>query len=171
MKWILSVSAVTFILAIMAFKKGKTKTAGNSGFAVVELFTSEGCSSCPSADEAVAKLLEDNTGNVYVLGFHVDYWNRLGWKDVYSSNIYSQRQQEYAGKLNSGVYTPQAIVNGTYQFTGSDARQLHTRVQEGIAGNKQVVINLQAASGSNQTLNVSYTLPAGLHGILNIALV
>src|SRR4051812_49377557 len=71
-----------------------TKT-GN-GFAVVELFTSEGCSSCPPADKAVAKLLKENNNNVYVLAYHVDYWDNLGWKDMFSSAIYTQTQRAYA---------------------------------------------------------------------------
>lgn len=174
MKWILSLSTVLLIVVVTAFtiiNKNKHNPAGNNGFAVVELFTSEGCSSCPPADEAVAKLLGDNNSNVYVLGFHVDYWNRLGWRDVYSSSAYSQRQQQYAVKLGSGVYTPQAIVNGSAQFTGSDAGQLHTRVQAGLTNDKNSAININAESSGSQNINVSYTLPAGQHGILNIALV
>src|ERR1700749_1590133 len=90
------------------------KTSDTRSFAVVELFTSEGCSSCPPADELVAKIQkEDNGKPVYILAFHVDYWNRLGWKDVFSSADYSARQQQYARWLKSSEgYTPQAIVNG-----------------------------------------------------------
>ena len=55
----------------------------DDGFAVVELFTSEGCSSCPPADRAVEKLLKQHSRNVYVLGYHVDYWDNLGWKDIF----------------------------------------------------------------------------------------
>lgn len=174
MKWILSLGAVLLIVAVTAFTINiprKSKAAVNNGFAIVELFTSEGCSSCPLADESVAKLLGDNNSNVYVLGFHVDYWNRLGWQDAYSSHSYSQRQQQYAAKLGSDIYTPQAIVNGTVQFTGSDAGQLHTRVQEGLTGKAGVVINISAESSNGHSINVSYNLPDNQHGILNIALV
>src|ERR1700748_3559727 len=81
---------------------------GDKGFAVVELFTSEGCSSCPPADAVVAKLEKENADKpIYILAFHVDYWNRLGWKDVFSSGEYSQRQEQYSKWLRSGsVYTP-----------------------------------------------------------------
>src|SRR5436305_619554 len=76
----------------IALKKEKTNTDGK-GFAVVELFTSEGCSSCPPADELVARIQKENRDKqVYILAFHVDYWNRLGWKDVFSSADYSKRQ-------------------------------------------------------------------------------
>src|ERR1700733_12538487 len=81
------------------------------GFAVVELFTSEGCSSCPPADEVLAKIATEYKDYVYVLGFHVDYWDRLGWKDVYSSADYTRRQQEYARAFKlSSIYTPEAVV-------------------------------------------------------------
>ncbi|MEO7394634.1 MAG: DUF1223 domain-containing protein, partial [Chitinophagaceae bacterium] len=88
----------------------KTLKPGNHHMAVLELFTSQGCSSCPSAD----RLLEtfNRKENVIALSFHVDYWNRLGWRDPYSSKEYTQRQYEYASALNSSVYTPQLIVNG-----------------------------------------------------------
>lgn len=68
----------------------------DAGFAVVELFTSEGCSSCPPADAAVATLLSKRAANVYVLSFHVDYWNRLGWNDPFSQAAFSARQRTYA---------------------------------------------------------------------------
>jgi hypothetical protein len=60
------------------------ETKAGTGFAVIELFTSEGCSSCPPADKAVAALLKEHNSNVYVLSYHVDYWNNLGWKDIFS---------------------------------------------------------------------------------------
>src|SRR5271155_1276675 len=76
------------------------KDAGN-GFAVVELFTSEGCSSCPPADDLIARVQqEDKDLPVYILAFHVDYWNRLGWKDAFSDAAYSDRQRRYAAWLN-----------------------------------------------------------------------
>ncbi len=58
------------------------------GFAVVELFTSEGCSSCPAADAAIAQLLSKQIKDVYILSYHVDYWNRLGWKDEFSKSLF-----------------------------------------------------------------------------------
>ena len=107
-----------------------------NGFALVELFTSEGCSSCPSADELVTRLSKEKKDNVYILAYHVDYWNRLGWKDKFSKAEFSKRQQDYAGLLNlDGAYTPQIVVNGKVQFVGSDERKLYDVV------NKVTVIN------------------------------
>src|SRR5437868_7104052 len=74
--------------------KNKAGTKQNS-FAVLELFTSEGCSSCPPADAVMAKLSAEYKENVYALGFHVDYWNRLGWTDTFSNAAYSRRQERY----------------------------------------------------------------------------
>ncbi|MEZ4886145.1 MAG: DUF1223 domain-containing protein [Chitinophagales bacterium] len=91
--------------------------------AVVELFTSQGCSSCPPADRVLRELIEEGkqTGKrIYGLSFHVDYWNYLGWKDPYSKTDFSDRQRHYNQHLKSrGSYTPQMIVNGVSEFVGS----------------------------------------------------
>ena len=85
---------------------------------IVELFTSQGCSSCPPADELISQLRKER--GVIPLAFHVDYWDGLGWKDAFSSRQWTQRQMLYvrAMHLNS-AYTPQAIVNGSVQLVGS----------------------------------------------------
>jgi hypothetical protein len=86
---------------------------------VVELFTSEGCSSCPPADKLLAELAI--RPDVLALSFHVDYWDRLGWKDPYSSREATERQNHYATLLDLGtVYTPQIIIDGKWQAVGSD---------------------------------------------------
>jgi len=91
---------------------------------LVELFTSEGCSSCPSADKNLAFLEKQQPvtkADIITLAFHVDYWDRLGWKDRFSSPLFSRRQEEYstALKLDSN-YTPQMIVDGRAEFVGSN---------------------------------------------------
>ncbi|MFZ3238044.1 MAG: DUF1223 domain-containing protein [Stellaceae bacterium] len=86
---------------------------------VVELFTSEGCSSCPPADALLAELAL--RPDVLALSFHIDYWDRLGWKDPFSSSAATLRQQHYAGLFDTGsVYTPQIVVDGHWQAVGSD---------------------------------------------------
>lgn len=86
---------------------------------VVELFTSQGCSSCPPAD-ALLRELAPRQG-VLALGYHISYWDRLGWKDPLSSDASTARQKAYAGRFNGGqVYTPQIVVDGTREMVGSD---------------------------------------------------
>lgn len=98
-------------------------TKARKAAAVVELFTSEGCSSCPAADETLAEITtdEERAGHpVYTLELHVDYWNDLGWVDPFSAAIHSERQRSYARALGlTGIYTPQMLVNGREELVGS----------------------------------------------------
>lgn len=119
----------------------KPKSINNldSGFAVIELFTSEGCSSCPPADILLREIDTKYAGkNIVVLAYHVDYWNRLGWKDPFSDARNTERQNYYAGifGLNS-IYTPQAIVNGKKEFVGSDRSQLETAITSSVEKNRK----------------------------------
>jgi len=92
---------------------------------VVELFTSEGCSSCPPADALLGHLRQDLAAQqieVIPLGLHVDYWNSLGWKDRFSSAAFTHRQEDYTKTMKlDGPYTPQMVVNGQVEFVGNDA--------------------------------------------------
>lgn len=127
------------------------------GFAVVELFTSEGCSSCPPADALVAKVQKESAGQpVYILAFHVDYWNRLGWKDVFSSHEYSSRQYQYSKWLKSEVYTPQVIVNGRIEFVGSDEKSLRNAIKTGLEKPAKTELSLNNTKVEGDKVNVQY---------------
>jgi hypothetical protein len=107
---------------------------------VVELFTSEGCSTCPPAEALLAKLeARQPVEGAYVIALeeHVDYWNQQGWIDSYSSAEWTLRQQEYVAKFKeNGVYTPQMIVDGQRQFVGSRELEAEQAIQEAANGTK-----------------------------------
>ncbi|MBX5044026.1 thioredoxin family protein [Rhizobium lentis] len=111
---------------------------------VVELFTSQGCSSCPPADAAFRKLV--NQGNVIALAYHVDYWNYLGWADTLSSKENTERQYGYARTMGrSNVYTPQAIVNGRGHLAGSDLNGINSRIDSDSSAGNGLTIPISAA--------------------------
>jgi hypothetical protein len=125
-------------------KEQKPKTEKQSkNFVLVELFTSEGCSSCPPADKVLARLeSEQPVENVEIvpLALHVDYWNYLGWRDEFSSAAYSARQNGYAEKFKlDSIYTPQMIVDGQRQFTGSQFDTAVNSIKETAKAKKSAV--------------------------------
>jgi hypothetical protein len=121
---------------------------------VVELFTSEGCSSCPPAD-ALLKLLSQQQpvagAEIVALEEHVDYWNQLGWVDPFSSRDFSARQQDYATAFrNSGVYTPQMVVDGATEFVGSHRDDADAAIRRAAARRKiKVAISQTSDSGKS----------------------
>jgi len=99
----------------------------NAPKGVVELFTSQGCSSCPPADKALETLARE--GKVVALAYHVDYWNYLGWADTLASKDNTARQYAYARMFGrNGVYTPQAVLNGREHINGADLSGIRTRL-------------------------------------------
>jgi hypothetical protein len=108
-----------FISGLAVSAGSVAATAGESPRGVVELFTSQGCSSCPPADALMNKLSQDRT--LVALTFPVDYWDYLGWKDTLARPEFTQRQRSYAGSRGDrAIYTPQAVVNGREHVVGSD---------------------------------------------------
>jgi hypothetical protein len=103
---------------------------------VVELFTSEGCSSCPPADALLAKLdQQQRLGNAEIIALeeHVDYWDGLGWRDPFSSAQWTERQQNYASSFgNEGIYTPQMVVDGRTEFVGSSQSRARSAIAEAV---------------------------------------
>jgi hypothetical protein len=152
-------------------RKPASKHLAANGFAVIELFTSEGCSSCPSADEAIANLLAKDIKNVYVMGYHVDYWNRLGWKDQFSKAEYSERQNKYAAVLGlNSVYTPQVVVNGSSEFVGSDQDMLNSTVENDLQNETNQNVSVTASKAYN-TVNINYNIDGNSEVLLNLALI
>lgn len=165
---------------ILSFKKNKGVTDSNAmfePFAVIELFTSQGCSSCPPADELLARTITDakkSGKKIFALSFHVDYWNRLGWKDPFSSSNFSQRQKDYAAALNlDGAYTPQMIVNGSNQFVGSDNNSLAQSLAKAL--NTKAAVNFTALTAiykSGKTIALQYAVEGNFAASkINVALI
>lgn len=149
----------------------KTSDRQSNGFAVVELFTSEGCSSCPSADVTVAKLLSKHIDNVYILSYHVDYWNRLGWKDPFSHAAFTARQSQYSRSFSlNTIYTPQVIVNGSSEFVGSNEVKLNTVVENNINNGVRSGLQVETERKDNQ-LVVHYNISSQEPVLLNMAFV
>ena len=123
-------------------------------FAVVELFTSEGCSSCPPAEQYLNDLVAEARAknlSIYPLAFHVDYWNYLGWQDVDSDRRYSERQREYARHAGAErIYTPQMIVNGEVAFVGSNRQQGEAAVALALRRPAEVGLQLQLRRNANE---------------------
>ena len=105
-----------------------------SSTVIVELFTSEGCSSCPPADSLLKKLSEEAAipgVEIIALEEHVDYWDHLGWKDPFSSSAFTERQNDYARKFgNGGAYTPQMVIDGQKEVIGSRSQEARELIQK-----------------------------------------
>jgi hypothetical protein len=140
---------------------------------LVELFTSEGCSSCPPADALLSKLLSAqpiDTVEVVPLEFHVDYWDRLGWKDPFASAAYSKRQQDYSRHFGPDkVYTPQVVVDGQAELVGSDEAKVVDAIRSAAA--KKHLPLAVSASARGSVVRVSVEAPAAAAGLEPTAIV
>ena len=166
MKFILAGIGLVFFSVLMGLGVRQTNTQASAtkpGLTrtpvVVELFTSEGCSSCPPADALLVKLYKDQPvdgADVIALEEHVDYWDGLGWKDPFSSFEWTRRQQEYAAAFRNGsVYTPQMVVDGQAEFVGSRQRQSEKEISDGTRRAKTEVIVTPNGSGAGGTPQIS----------------
>lgn len=157
---------LALVISITTFGQSNTNNTGKKGFAVLELFTSEGCSSCPPADDLMGKIQKEYKDKpVYVLSYHVDYWDDLGWKDLFSNADYTKRQYEYAKWLKKEpIYTPQLIINGKADYIGSQetlirggtTKMLSKPAKVNLAistqqGKSWVVVNYKVSGNSKST--------------------
>jgi hypothetical protein len=137
------------------------KTAASSSV-LVELFTSEGCSSCPPADKLLAELDDNqpiNGAQVIALSEHVDYWNRLGWKDPFSSAQFTERQTDYSRTLHvEDIYTPQMIVDGRIEFVGN---QRETALEAIAKSAQSPKARIEAAIKSSNANSITLSVHAG----------
>lgn len=137
--------------------------------AVVELFTSEGCSSCPPADRLLGELAAQ--AGVIPLAFHVDYWDRLGWPDRFADADYSKRQRAYAAALpDRRVYTPQMVVDGRVGFVGSVRDRAREAIADAVAKQDLAVVSLEQRGRSGGAVLLAYTVSDTEGNDLNVAL-
>ena len=128
--------------------------AGGPAKGVIELFTSQGCSSCPPADRTLEGIV--SRGGFITLAWHVDYWDYLGWKDTFSAKSATNRQESYNLKLGAGVFTPQFVVNGKHIGLGGEGEGLPVTVNvKNNGGNLSV--SAGTGNGSATLYLVSYT--------------
>ena len=166
------------LLAAFTHQASKTTTqpSQNKGFVLLELFTSQGCSSCPAADKLLEKTIVEaqKTGKkIYALSYHVDYWDRLGWKDPYSQAQFTQRQYNYSEWFgNPNVYTPQVVANGQEEFVGSNAGKMVQVVDKMLKDEPKINITFETVEWKNDRLNLAINLSnLPKNSQLNIALV
>jgi hypothetical protein len=139
-------------------KNNRNDTIPDRGFALLELFTSEGCSSCPPADRLLASIAKEaGSRPIYLLSEHVDYWDNLGWKDIFSQRQFSQRQYRYDALLKAQVYTPQLIINGKTVCLGSDEAAVNNAVKNAVAAKTKVNLNLKASLRGKE-MGISYEI-------------
>lgn len=138
----LALAAATLLVTHSA-----TAEAGERQRGVVELFTSQGCSSCPPADATLAAFAQRD--DVIALAYHVDYWDYLGWSDTLASPENTQRQRDYATALgNRTVYTPQVIVNGMAHRNGADGPAIERLLAETTSQSMQVDVSIRESADS-----------------------
>jgi hypothetical protein len=165
----LGLTLISASLAVgMALARPHTQTAAaipetSRTPVVVELFTSEGCSSCPPADALLSRLADEQLGNnvrLIALEEHVDYWNDLGWVDPFSSPDWTSRQYVYAGALKNGSpYTPQMVVDGTVEFVGSHTKQARESILKAASSTK-IPVSLERGK-SNRADELDFSAKAG----------
>lgn len=139
---------------------------------VVELFTSEGCSSCPPADAMLVQLSHmkaPNGAEIIVLGEHVDYWNHDGWEDRFSSAEFTRQQQDYVHRFKlASAYTPQVVVDGTVQFVGNDKEKLTQAILQQSQKTKPATVSVRFEGADR--LHVIAKIPNANSGSATIAI-
>ncbi|MDQ1165563.1 thioredoxin family protein [Flavobacterium sp. SORGH_AS_0622] len=129
------------------------------GFALLELYTSEGCSSCPPADELMGRIQNEYKNHeVYILAYHVDYWDRQGWKDVFSNSAYTKRQYDYAKFLGKEpIYTPQLVVNGKTDYIASQETIVRNGIKSALSKPAAAKLFLEGTQANNN-FKVNYNI-------------
>ncbi len=138
---------------------------GFAAVVVLELFTSQGCSSCPPADVLLEQVKRQYPNQVYALSYHVDYWNYIGWEDPFSQPAFSRKQKEYNRKFNyTSNYTPQMVINGKEHFVGSNAKKLFSKIKTYKVQNPENHLELKELIKEGNTISFNYLLKGNQQG-------
>lgn len=175
----IAIGIAFIVLLTLLLKIGNAQTTSTSQRTpvLVELFTSEGCSSCPPADTLLAKLSEEQpvqAADIIALSEHVDYWDKDGWHDRFSSAELTERQREYGTIFKvPDVYTPQIVIDGTQQFVGTDVPHTLSAIEhEAQTAKLNLTLSKPVLDGNRVSASISTTSPAEqLKGDLYAALV
>jgi len=132
---------------------------------VLELFTSQGCSSCPPADDVLAeikKTMDDKS--IIPIAYHVDYWNYIGWKDPYATTAFTQKQRTYGRKFHSSsIYTPQLVIDGKEHLVGSDRENIHRKIKQHLHRKKvENSVKIISSKKHNNTIACSYNITGSI---------
>ena len=156
------------MIAVLAIGSSRTPAAGEEPArhpVVVELFTSQGCSSCPPADRVLSKLGEGEADRVIPLAFHVDYWNHGGWSDPFSRHAWTERQMAYDRIFGQQeAYTPQAVVDGHAELVGSKEGALRAAIAQAEEKPAAGIVLRLAPSGDRVAVTADVDLPEALRG-------
>lgn len=165
--------SIATIVFLFGFKneKNNSQITDNQGIAVLQLFTSEGCSSCPPADDILRKYA--NQDNIFALSYHVTYWNRLGWADLFSQKQFDNLQYSYGENFRlSSVYTPQIVVNGNSEAVGSSENKIANIVNTALAKAAKNTILLEKSIKNNEiTFKFNIKGDISKNAILNFELI
>ena len=160
----------SILVALIIVLSPRGPQAATATPVIVELFTSEGCSDCPPADTVLQTLVDTQPvggADIIGLGQHVDYWDRLGWKDRFSSAALTSRQRAYAARFrNESIYTPQMVVDGRAEFVGSDAGAARRAIEKAL-GSPHATVRLAVNGVSTAAVVVTVSandMPPGAKG-------
>lgn len=132
---------------------------------VLELFTSQGCSSCPPADAVLEEIKNNsNPKEIIPLSYHVDYWDYIGWKDPFASKQFTKKQRFYGHKFNSSsIYTPQLVINGKEHIVGSDRTNIIRKIEHKLKSKKNPnTITLKNVAKQNSNIDFSYHIDGNI---------
>ena len=150
------------LLTLFLFPKEATpkeeKNSKEDPFVLIQLFTSQGCSSCPPANKLIEKVNNEYKGKkVFVLSYHVDYWNRLGWADPFSKREFTEIQYKYADQFKERrVYTPQIVVNGKEHFIGSNESKLRKKIKKHLSSKPENSVVFSSKKNADGDLILDY---------------